>query len=623
MNIINIEHISKIFGDKVIFQDASCGIQEGDKIGIIGINGTGKTTFLNILAGKEEADEGSAVRQNGIRLAYLTQHPEYAKEDTVFSFACKDTDESDWQAMSEVKSILNRLGFTDYEEKMEHLSGGQKKKAALARTLAGNFDVLLLDEPTNHLDEAMLQWLEDYLNRFKGTVIMVTHDRYFLDRVSNRILEISHGSIYSYEANYSKFLELKAQREEMELASERKRQSILRIEMEWAKRGCRARTTKQRARLDRLEALKNGSAPVSDAVAELDSVETRMGKKTVELHHVTKGYGEKKLIEDFNYILLKNQCLGIIGPNGCGKSTLLKLMAGKIQPDAGEVEIGETIRMGYFAQDVPDMDSNQRVIDYIRDIAEYVPTRDGKITASQMLERFLFTPDMQYAPVSRLSGGEKKRLHLLSILMQAPNFLALDEVTNDIDIPTMAILEDYLTSFSGIIVAVSHDRYFLDNIADRIFAFDADGHLRQYEGGYTDYLETKKAREAVKMEASENADGLAKQGMSSKAGSTAGAATDTQTNASRSSTKDWKQNRPVKLKFTYKEQREYETIDDEIAKLEAKVSALDADILANATNSGKLNELTKEKTQAEQELDEKMDRWVYLNDLAEKIAAQK
>ena len=623
MNIINIEHISKIFGDKVIFQDASCGIQEGDKIGIIGINGTGKTTFLNILAGKEETDEGSVVRQNGIRLAYLTQHPEYAKEDTVFSFACKDTDESDWQAMSEVKSILNRLGFTDYEEKMEHLSGGQKKKAALARTLAGKFDVLLLDEPTNHLDEAMLQWLEDYLNRFKGTVIMVTHDRYFLDRVSNRILEISHGSIYSYEANYSKFLELKAQREEMELASERKRQSILRIEMEWAKRGCRARTTKQRARLDRLEALKNGSAPVSDAVAELDSVETRMGKKTVELHHVTKGYGEKKLIEDFNYILLKNQCLGIIGPNGCGKSTLLKLMAGKIQPDAGEVEVGETIKMGYFAQDVPDMDSNQRVIDYIRDIAEYVPTRDGKITASQMLERFLFTPDMQYAPVSRLSGGEKKRLHLLSILMQAPNFLALDEVTNDIDIPTMAILEDYLTSFSGIIVAVSHDRYFLDNIADRIFAFDADGHLRQYEGGYTDYLETKKAREAVKMEVSENADGLAKQGMSSKAGSTVGATTDTQTNASRSTTKDWKQNRPVKLKFTYKEQREYETIDDEIAKLEAKVSALDADILANATNSGKLNELTKEKTQAEQELEEKMDRWVYLNDLAEKIAAQK
>lgn len=619
MNIINIEHISKIFGDKVIFQDASCGIQRGDKIGIIGINGTGKTTFLNILAGKEDTDEGGVVRQSGIRLAYLTQHPEYAKDDTVLSFACKDTDESDWQAMSEVKSILNRLGFTDYEEKMEHLSGGQKKKAALARTLAGKFDVLLLDEPTNHLDEEMLQWLEDYLNRFKGTVIMVTHDRYFLDRVSNRILEISHGSIYSYEANYSKFLELKAQREEMELASERKRQGILRIELEWAKRGCRARTTKQHARLDRLEALKNESAPTADAVTELDSVETRMGKKTVELHHVTKSYGDKKLIEDFNYILLKNQRLGIIGPNGCGKSTLLKLIAGKIQPDEGEVETGETIKMGYFAQDVPDMGSNQRVIDYIRDIAEYVPTRDGKITASQMLERFLFTPDMQYAPVSRLSGGEKKRLHLLSILMQAPNFLALDEVTNDIDIPTMAILEDYLTSFSGIIVAVSHDRYFLDNIVDRIFAFDGEGHLRQYEGGYTDYLEAKKAREA----ASENAVGAAKQGMASKAGSTTGVAGDAPANSSQSSAKDWKQNRPVKLKFTYKEQREYETIDDEIAKLEEKVSTLDADILANATNSGKLNELTKEKVQAEQELEEKMDRWVYLNDLAEKIAAQK
>lgn len=619
MNIINIEHISKIFGDKVIFQDASCGIQRGDKIGIIGINGTGKTTFLNILAGKEDTDEGGVVRQSGIRLAYLTQHPEYAKDDTVLSFACKDTDESDWQAMSEVKSILNRLGFTDYEEKMEHLSGGQKKKAALARTLAGKFDVLLLDEPTNHLDEEMLQWLEDYLNRFKGTVIMVTHDRYFLDRVSNRILEISHGSIYSYEANYSKFLELKAQREEMELASERKRQSILRIELEWAKRGCRARTTKQHARLDRLEALKNESAPTADAVTELDSVETRMGKKTVELHHVTKSYGDKKLIEDFNYILLKNQRLGIIGPNGCGKSTLLKLIAGKIQPDEGEVETGETIKMGYFAQDVPDMGSNQRVIDYIRDIAEYVPTRDGKITASQMLERFLFTPDMQYAPVSRLSGGEKKRLHLLSILMQAPNFLALDEVTNDIDIPTMAILEDYLTSFSGIIVAVSHDRYFLDNIVDRIFAFDGEGHLQQYEGGYTDYLEAKKAREA----ASENAVGAAKQGMASKAGSMTGAAGDAPANSSQSSAKDWKQNRPVKLKFTYKEQREYETIDDEIAKLEEKVSTLDADILANATNSGKLNELTKEKVQAEQELEEKMDRWVYLNDLAEKIAAQK
>lgn len=602
MNVINIEHISKIFGSKVIFEDASCGIQEGDKIGIIGINGTGKTTFLNMLAGMEETDDGQIIRQNGIRLAYLTQHPAYQKEDTILSFACGEIEESDWHGISEVKSILNRLGFTDYDEKMEHLSGGQKKKAALARTLAGKFDVLLLDEPTNHLDESMLQWLEEYLNRFKGTVIMVTHDRYFLDRVTNRILEISHGKIYSYEANYSKFLELKAQREEMELASERKRQSILRIELEWAKRGCRARTTKQQARLDRLEALKNGRAPVTDAVAELDSVETRMGKKTVELHHVTKGYGEKKLLEDFNYIVLKNQRLGIIGPNGCGKSTLLKLIAGKLQPDEGTVEVGETIRMGYFAQEVPDMDSSQRVIDYIRDIAEYVPTKEGRITASQMLERFLFTPDMQYAPVSKLSGGEKKRLYLLSILMQAPNVLALDEVTNDIDIPTMAILEDYLTSFSGIIVAVSHDRYFLDNIVDRIFAFDEFGQIRQYEGGYTDYLEAKTARELQEAPVEKK---------------TAGAE-----RSSGTASKDWKQNRPQKLKFTYKEQREYETIDEEIAALEEKIAGVDEEILANATNSGKLNELVKKKTELEAELEEKMDRWVYLNDLAEKIEAQ-
>lgn len=606
MNIINIEHISKIYGEKVIFDDASYGIQEGDKIGIIGINGTGKTTLLKMIAGKEEPDDGNIIRQNGLHMAYLSQSPAYEKDDTVLSYVTRGIDPSDWTAISEAKSNLTTLGLTDYEEKMEHLSGGQRKKAALAKVLLGSFDVLILDEPTNHLDGGMLEWLEDYLRRFRGTVIMVTHDRYFLDRTSNRILEISHGKMYGYEANYSQFLELKAQREEMELASERKRQSILRMELEWAKRGCRARTTKQRARLDRLEALKNGTAPVADAIVEMDSVETRMGKKTVELHHVTKRYGERTLIEDFNYIVLKNQRLGIIGENGCGKSTLLKMMAGKVLPDSGVVEVGETIRMGYFAQEVPDMDSDRRVIDYIRDIAEYVPTRDGKITASQMLERFLFTPDMQYAPVSRLSGGEKKRLYLLSILMQAPNFLVLDEVTNDIDIPTMTILEDYLTSFSGIIVAVSHDRYFLDNIVDRIFAFE-DGHLQQYEGGYTDYLEASRRRRAA-------AEGV--QEAETKRTTDASGSADT---GKPDSTKTWKQNRPAKLKFTYKEQREFETIDDEIAALEEKVADLDAQILANATNSGKLNELTRQKEAAEAQLEEKMDRWVYLNDLAERI----
>lgn len=616
MNIINIEHISKVFGDKRIFDDVSCGIHEGEKIGIIGINGTGKTTLLNLIAGTEEPDQGQIVRQNGLRIAYLTQSPVYEKDDTVLSYAAGDIDETDWLAMSEAKSNLTQLGFTDYEERMEHLSGGQKKKAALARTLTGEFDVLILDEPTNHLDSEMLQWLEDYLRRYRGTVIMVTHDRYFLDRVSSRILELSHGKLYSYEANYSKFLEMKAQREEMELASERKRQSILRIELEWAKRGCRARTTKQRARLERLEALENGTAPVSDAVVEMDSVETRMGKKTIELHHVSKHYGEKKLIEDFTYIVLKNQRLGIIGPNGCGKSTLLKLIAGLAEPDSGEVEIGDTIKLAYFAQEVPDMDGNGRVIDYIKEIAEYVPTREGRITASQMLERFLFTPDMQYAPVSKLSGGEKKRLYLLSILMQAPNVLVLDEVTNDIDIPTMTILEDYLTSFSGIIIAVSHDRYFLDNIVDRIFEFDGDGHLQQYEGGYTDYLEAKQMRDGIsEAQAGQRAKTAAASG-SKTSGALAGS-------GETSSAKSWKQNRPVKLKFTFKEQREFETIDDEIASLEEKLAGLDAEMLANATNSGKLNELAKEKEQAEQELEAKMDRWVYLNDLAERIEEQK
>lgn len=631
MNIMNIEHLTKVFGDKRIFDDVSCGIQEGDKIGIIGINGTGKTTLLNMIAGVEEPDSGQVIRQNGLRMAYLSQNPRFEPEDTVLSWVLRDVDESDWMAVSETKSTLTKLGITEFEAKLSTLSGGQRKKVALARTLTGSFDVLLLDEPTNHLDGEMLAWLEDYLRRYRGTLIMVTHDRYFLDRVSNRILEISHGSIYSYAGDYSKFLELKAEREEMELASERKRQSILRMELEWAKRGCRARTTKQRARLQRLEQLKNGTAPVTDQTVELDSVETRMGKKTVELHHVSKSYGEKKLVEDFEYIVLKNQRLGIIGPNGCGKSTLLKMIAGLVEPDEGSVEVGETIRMGYFAQEVPDMDSNRRVIDYIKDIAEYVPTRDGRITASQMLERFLFTPDMQYAPVNKLSGGEKKRLYLLSVLMQAPNFLALDEVTNDIDIPTMTILEDYLTSFSGIIVAVSHDRYFLDNIADRIFAFDGEGRLRQYEGGYTDYLEARERQEGAGLPG--DGSGAGKRigsgnggQNSSGAGKAAGSGNGSQNDSGvypEASGKSWKQNRLAKLKFTYKEQREYETIDDDIAVLEARVEKLEEEIIANATNSFKLSQLTEEKAQAEAELEEKMERWVYLNDLAERIEAQK
>lgn len=591
MNILNIEHISKIYGEKVIFEDASFGVQEGDKVGIIGINGTGKSTLLKMLAGEEVPETGQIIMQNNVRLAYLPQNPQFPENATILSYI------QDCEAEWKVQSNLTQLGITEYEKQIAVLSGGQRRKVALAKILAQDFDILLLDEPTNHLDEAMISWLEEYLKNFRGTVLMVTHDRYFMDKVTNRILEISHGKMYSYEANYSKFLELKAEREEMELASERKRQSVLRMELEWAKRGCRARTTKQRARLERLEALKNTAAPVGDQSVELESVETRMGKKTIELKHVSKKYGNQVLVEDFNYILLKNQKLGIIGPNGCGKSTLMKLMAGLVEPDSGTVEMGETIKIGYFAQEEQEMDDRQRVIDYVKDIAEYINTKDGKISASQMLERFLFTPDMQYAPIGKLSGGEKRRLYLLGVLSSEINVLLLDEPGNNLDIPTLTILEDYLNSFTGIVVTVSHDRYFLDNVVDRIFEFTGNGKLQQYEGGYTDYLDAKARRndsvkQPVQTEKKEE---------------------------KKTSAQTWKQNRTVKLKFTFKEQKEFETIDDDIAKLEEKLEKLDEEIMKNATNSGKLNELTAEKEEAEALLEEKMERWVYLNDLAEKI----
>lgn len=591
MNILNIEHISKIYGEKVIFEDASFGVQEGDKVGIIGINGTGKSTLLKMLAGEEVPETGQIIMQNNVRLAYLPQNPQFPENATILSYI------QDCEAEWKVQSNLTQLGITEYEKQIAVLSGGQRRKVALAKILAQDFDILLLDEPTNHLDEAMISWLEEYLKSFRGTVLMVTHDRYFMDKVTNRILEISHGKMYSYEANYSKFLELKAEREEMELASERKRQSVLRMELEWAKRGCRARTTKQRARLERLEALKNTAAPVGDQSVELESVETRMGKKTIELKHVSKKYGNQVLVEDFNYILLKNQKLGIIGPNGCGKSTLMKLMAGLVEPDSGTVEMGETIKIGYFAQEEQEMDERQRVIDYVKDIAEYINTKDGKISASQMLERFLFTPDMQYAPIGKLSGGEKRRLYLLGVLSSEINVLLLDEPGNNLDIPTLTILEDYLNSFTGIVVTVSHDRYFLDNVVDRIFEFTGNGKLQQYEGGYTDYLEAKARRndsvkQLVQTEKKEE---------------------------KKTSAQTWKQNRTVKLKFTFKEQKEFETIDDDIAKLEEKLEKLEQEIMKNATNSGKLNELTAEKEEAEALLEEKMERWVYLNDLAEKI----
>ena len=581
MNLLNIEHISKIYGEKIIFDDASFGVQEGDKIGIVGINGTGKTTLLRMIAGTEVPDDGQIIRQNGMKIAHLTQNPVFPEGATILSYVQSVAEDMEWR----VQSNLNTLGITDHTMKIEHLSGGQKRRVAMAKVLAEDFDLLLLDEPTNHLDGEMISWLEGYLRAYRGTVIMVTHDRYFLDQVTNRILEISHGKMYSYDANYTTFLELKAQREEMELASERKRQSILRMELEWAKRGCRARTTKQKARLERLESLKNGSAPVTDDTITLDSVETRMGKKTMELHHVSKSYGERVLVRDFSYTVLKNQKLGIIGPNGCGKSTLIKMMAGLVQPDSGTIEVGETVKIGYFAQEEQAMDDSQRVIDYVKEIGEYIVTRDGRISASQLLERFLFTPDMQYAPIGKLSGGEKRRLYLLGILAQNINLLLIDEAGNYLDIPTLTILEDYLNSFQGIVITISHDRYFLDNVVDRIFEFDGNGHLQQYEGGYTDYLEAKKKR-ASHAEQPEEKPEMTK---------------------SKNTAKTWKQNSPVKLKFSFKEAREYETIDDEIASLEEQLEKLEQDMLKNATNSVKLSELVQQKEETQAALDEKIE----------------
>ena len=606
MNIINLEHINKIYGEKVIFDDASFGIQERDKIGIVGINGTGKSTLLKVIAGEEVPDSGQVIRQNGLKLAFVPQNPVFPDGADIRSYALESGTDESWQ----VESNLTELGITDFDQKIEQLSGGQKRRVVLAKILAGNFDVLLLDEPTNHLDQEMITWLEEYLRSYRGTVLMVTHDRYFLDRVTNRILELSHGKMYGYDADYTGFLELKAAREERELATERKRQSVLRMELEWAKRGCRARTTKQKARLERLEELKNGKAPVKDQTVELDSVETRMGKKTVELHHVSKAFGDKKILNDFDYIVLKNQRLGIIGSNGCGKSTLLKMIAGIVQPDSGSIETGETVKIGYFAQEEKHMDDSQRVIDYVKDIAEYITTKDGRISATQLLERFLFTPDMQYAPIGKLSGGEKRRLYLLGVLAENANVLLFDEAGNNLDIPTLTILEDYLNSFTGIVITVSHDRYFLDNVVDRIFELDGKGGIRQYEGGYSDYLNAKRQQE-------ESASMIFKiNGSSAGKGENKKGEENTEEKASK---KTWKQNRQEKMKFTYKEQREYETIDEDIAKLEEKLASIERQITANATNSVKLRELMEEQGNCAAELEEKEERWMYLNELAEQL----
>lgn len=607
MNILNAEKISKTYGEKVLFDKVVLGVNKGDKIGVIGVNGTGKSTFLKIIAGIEEPDAGEIVSGRGVTVSYLAQAPQFNPGDTIVGYVIKDKNNA---SEAEAKTILTKLGITDFDAAINTLSGGQRKRIALARTLVSPAEVLILDEPTNHLDSDMVIWLEEYIKKFKGELIMVTHDRYFLDNVTNRIVELDSGKLYGYDTNYSGFLELKTQREEMERATEAKRANILRRELEWIRRGCQARSTKQQARIDRYEDMKEASrqarASFENKALEMNSVSTRLGKKTIELSDICKSFGEKKVIDDFTYIFLRDDRIGIIGKNGCGKSTLMKIITGNLKPDSGSVEIGDTVRIGYFMQENEPLDEKMTVLEFVRSIGEYVTTATGKATASQMCEKFLFGPKSQWTPISKLSGGEKRRLYLLSVLMSAPNVLILDEPTNDLDIETLEILEDYLDGFAGIVIVVSHDRYFLDRTVDRIFSFEGGGRLKQYEGGFSDYYEKKQTENGI---ASDGAVQSVKEAVS---GDTTSA-----------KPKKYYKERENKLKFTYAEQKEYDTIDDDIASLESKIEELDGEIAGAATQYSRLNELMQEKADVEAQLEHKMDRWVYLNDLAEKIEAQK
>ena len=623
MNLLSLENITKAYTERVLLDGASFFLQEGEKVGIIGINGTGKSTLLKLAAGLEEPDTGSCTKANHVVIRYLPQTPEFDDSCTVWEHVEKKISEStQWDMEGEAKSMLQTLGIVRLEQKISELSGGQRKRLALAEILMQPCDILVLDEPTNHLDHAMAAWLEDYLKRWRGSLIMVTHDRYFLDSVSNRIVEIDKGKIYSYDTNYSGFLELKAQREEMEAATERKRQSILRVELEWVKRGARARSTKQKARLERYEEMKNQHGPQSDGQVSMSSITTRMGNTTIEIDGISKSYGGHTFIRDFSYIFLKNDRVGFVGTNGCGKTTLMKLLAGREEPDSGSIKVGQTIRIGYYSQEIETskeagiayMDPKMRVIDYIRETAEFVRTEDGLISASAMLERFLFPPQAQYSLIGKLSGGERRRLNLLRVLMESPNVLILDEPTNDLDISTLTILEDYLDHYQGIVIVVSHDRYFLDRTVNRIFAFETGGVLRQYEGGYTDYA--LKAGESAQCNLSVQ-DGI----ISSAAGGTEGADTDSEAGG-RAAYENYRANRERKLKFSYKEKQEYETIEQDILDLEDKLESLDAEMAANATNSKRLSELAAEREQTEADLEHKMERWEYLEELAEKIHAQ-
>lgn len=606
MNILSLENITHSYTERKLFDETSFYLHEGEKVGVIGINGTGKSTLLKIMAGLEVPDEGEVIKASNLMIHYLPQNPQFNEDDTVLeSVQNMVHHHANEDELIKAKAMMTRLGITDFEQKTAELSGGQRKRLALVSVLITPCDILIMDEPTNHLDSDMAEWLENQLKAFKGALVMVTHDRYFLDSVTNRIIELDKGKIYSYNEKYSGFLQRKAEREASAKASERKRQSILRKEIEWMQRGARARSTKQKAHIQRYENLKNQSGIVQDEKIELSSIKSRMGKTTIELENISKAYGDNVLIKDFSYNFLKGDRVGFVGKNGCGKTTLMKIIDGRLQPDSGTVNIGQTIKIGYYTQEIESnesagiayMNPEDKVIDYIKNTAEFVRTEDGLVSASVMLERFLFEPSQQYSKIEKLSGGERRRLNLLRVLMEAPNVLILDEPTNDLDIETMTILEDYLDSFDGIVITVSHDRYFLDRVVRRIFSFEGNGLIEQYEGGYTDYINKKKDKEQV---TPKNSDKV-------------------KSKSENKAEKESYKSRNKKLKFSYNEQREYETIEDDIAQLEEKLSRLEDEMNKNATNSVKLKEIMEEKEETENLLMEKMDRWEYLEELAKKI----
>lgn len=610
MNLLTMKNIHKAYTDKVLFKGADFSVNTGDKIGVIGINGTGKSSLLKMIAGIDTCDAGLIVKGNNVVVNYLPQSPTFHDDETIYEhvITANSTEENKWSIEGDARALLDKLGFTDTSISVSSLSGGQKKKVALAAALLSSCDILVLDEPTNHLDNDMTEYLEDYLNNYRGALVMVTHDRYFLDRVTNRIVEIDKGYIYSYNANYEGYLMLKAERENIALATERKNQNILRKEIAWIRRGARARSTKQKAHIKRYEALAAEEMIEADKTVNLSSIASRLGNKTIELHNISKSFPglTHPLIENFSYNFLRNDRIGITGPNGCGKSTLMKLITGNLEPDSGIIEIGETVNIGYFSQENEMLDDNKIVLDYVKETAEYIRTVDGYMSASTLCEEFLFDSTLQHQRIGKLSGGEKRRLYLLKILAGSPNVLILDEPTNDLDISTLCILEDYLDTFQGILIVVSHDRYFLDRVVKRLFVYDGYGQIRQFEGSYTDYyLEYGTFANSVKSGSGSAKPAPASKGKPAADSSKSGAAE-----------KDTTPKR-AKNKFTFNEQREYDTIEDDIAACEETIDGLDREIAASTTDFTKLNHLMAEKENAELKLEHLMDRYVYLTDLLE------